>query len=96
MDVGDETAKVEDEGLLMDVLEAREEIEDVEDEEELEELKERNRVRMDGCVDTLGALMEEGRWEEARDEAVRLRYWVGIKDSIDGWEKGKGGGNLQH
>jgi molecular chaperone HscB len=26
---------------------------------------------------------------KAKEEAVRLRYWVNIKESLDGWEKGK-------
>jgi molecular chaperone HscB len=25
----------------------------------------------------------------AKGEAVKLRYWINIKESIDGWERGK-------
>jgi molecular chaperone HscB len=27
--------------------------------------------------------------EAAKREAVRLRYWVNIKESLDNWERGK-------
>ncbi|KAK8084424.1 Co-chaperone Hsc20 [Apiospora hydei] len=64
----DESAKVEDPELLMEVLEAREMIEEAESEEALEPLREEN---------------------GAEREAVRLRYWVNIRESIDAWEKGK-------
>ena len=29
-------------------------------------------------------------------ETVRLRYWIGVREGIDGWEKGRGGGVLRH
>jgi molecular chaperone HscB len=85
----DETAKVEDPELLMEVLEAREEIEDVEEEGGLDELRRRNEER----IQRSEAVLEEAFTGEdvarAREETVRLRYWVNIKESLDGWEKGK-------
>lgn len=86
---GDEAGTVEDKGLLMRVMEAREMIEEAVDEEELKGLRERNGKDLERSVRVLEGLLERGDWEAARTEAVRLRYWVNIKESIDGWEKGR-------
>ncbi|KAI0815907.1 Co-chaperone Hsc20 [Xylaria sp. FL0064] len=101
MDVaGDETAKVEDPELLMLVLETRECIEEAAEEGDLVELREENEERIEASVKRLGELFavagqrgegKEGEeaLREARDETVRLRYWVNVRESIDNWEKGK-------
>ncbi|KAF2225394.1 HSCB C-terminal oligomerization domain-containing protein, partial [Elsinoe ampelina] len=85
----DETAKVEDPDLLMEVLETRETIEEAEKEEDLEGLKETNEGRIAESEEVLGKAFEGDDMETAKEEAVRLRYWVNIRESIDGWEKGK-------
>ncbi|KAI1347391.1 Co-chaperone Hsc20 [Xylaria sp. FL0043] len=100
MDVaGDETAKVEDPELLMLVLETRECIEEAAEEGDLVELREENEERIEASVKRLGELFAvagqkggkegEDALREARDETVRLRYWVNVRESIDNWEKGK-------
>ncbi|KAF4547600.1 HSCB C-terminal oligomerization domain-containing protein [Elsinoe fawcettii] len=85
----DETAKVEDPDLLMEVLETRETIEEAEKEEDLQELKETNEVRIEKSEEILSRAFQEDNMDKAKEEAVRLRYWVNIRESIDGWEKGK-------
>jgi molecular chaperone HscB len=85
----DETAKVEDPELLMEVLETREEIENAGEEEELEELKRINEERIEESEGVLDTCFKEDNIQGAKEEAVRLRYWVNIKESLDGWEKGK-------
>jgi molecular chaperone HscB len=85
----DETAKVEDPVLLMEVLDTREEIENAREEEELEELKRINDERIEESEAILDRAFREDDMEAAKGEAVRLRYWVNIKESLDGWEKGK-------
>ncbi|KAI1276163.1 Co-chaperone Hsc20 [Xylaria sp. FL0933] len=100
MDVaGDETAKVEDPELLMLVLETRECIEEAAEEGDLVGLREENEERIEASVKRLGELFAlagqkggkegESALREARDETVRLRYWVNVRESIDNWEKGK-------
>jgi molecular chaperone HscB len=84
----DETAKVEDPELLMEVLDAREAIEEAEKEEDLEEMKEVNEARIRASEEVLEKAFAEDDVESAKGEAVRLRYWVNIRESIDGWEKG--------
>ncbi|KAI0969945.1 Co-chaperone Hsc20 [Xylaria arbuscula] len=86
---GDETAKVEDPALLLLVLEAREGIEEAQSEEELEGLKAENEERIRASEERLGELFAGDLLEEAREEAVRLRYWVNVRESIDNWERGK-------
>jgi molecular chaperone HscB len=85
----DETAKVEDPELLMEVLDAREQIEEAQSEEDLLEMKNTNDARIRGSEEVLSQAFEEDNIELARSEAVKLRYWVNIKESIDDWEKGK-------
>ncbi|KAG7117864.1 J-type co-chaperone JAC1 like protein [Verticillium longisporum] len=86
----DETLKVDgDPGLLLTVLEAREEIEDAATEAELEGLRAVNDARIRASEDVLEAAFHGDDLEAAKREAVRLRYWVNIRDSLDAWESGK-------
>ncbi|KAK6840376.1 Co-chaperone Hsc20 [Apiospora arundinis] len=85
----DESAKVEDPELLMEVLEARELIEEAGSEEELKPLHEENAARERRSEEVLARCFAEGDLEGAAHEAVRLRYWVNIRESIEGWERGK-------
>lgn len=85
----DETAKVEDPELLMEVLDAREQIEEAESEEDLVEMKTANEERIRTSEEVLERAFREDDISGAKEEAVKLRYWVNIKESIDGWERGK-------
>ena len=85
----DETAKVEDPELLMEVLEAREEIESAEEEGELEGMKKVNDRRIENSEGIIDRAFQDDDLESAKRECVRLRYWVNVKESLDGWEKGK-------
>lgn len=86
---GDETAKVEDPELLMEVLEAREEIEAAETEEEIAEMKRVNDGKVEASVRLLEEAFERDDVEVAKTECVKLRYWVNILESLNAWEKGK-------
>ena len=85
----DETAKIDDPELLMEVLETREEIEAAEDENELNPLKERNDSRIEESEKALDAAFKADDIKTAEEEAVKLRYWINIKESLDAWEKGQ-------
>ncbi|KAJ4272043.1 molecular chaperone [Fusarium torreyae] len=85
----DETLKVEEPELLMLVLEAREEIEDAEREEDLDEPRAANDARITESEQILERAFQHDDIEAAKHEAVRLRYWVNIKESLDNWESGK-------
>jgi molecular chaperone HscB len=85
----DETAKVEDPELLMEVLEAREQIEEAEREEDLADMKEANDERIRESEQVLEQAFKDDDLDLAKSEAVKLRYWINIKESIDNWEQGK-------
>lgn len=84
----DETAKVDDPELLMEVLEARENIEEAESEEDLVEMRERNEERIAESTEIIDQAFKRDDLDAAKSEAVKLRYWVNIKESIENWEKG--------
>lgn len=85
----DETAKTEDPDLLVKVMEVREAAEDAQHESDLESLKTDNdeRIKIEGKV--IAEAMEKDDMQTAKEAAVRLRYWVNIKGSLDAWEEGK-------
>ena len=85
----DESLKVEDPELLMEVLDTREEIENAQEEEELDELKKNNNERIAKSEEILDGAFREENITLAKEEAVRMRYWVNIKESLEAWEKGK-------
>lgn len=85
----DETLKVEEPELLMMVLEAREEIEEATEESEIEKLRETNEERVRESEERLDELFAGDDVEGAKREAVRLRYWVNVRESLDNWEAGK-------
>lgn len=96
VDVEDESAKLSENALLMEVMEAREAVEEVEDEEGLASIREENNGRIDASVRILETAFAGEDVDAAAQEAIRLRYWMNIEESIHGWEKGKGGGVLHH
>lgn len=85
----DETAKVDDPELLMEVLDAREEIENAREEGELEEMRRVNEERIEESEGVLDRAFRADDLVGAKEEAVRLRYWVNIRESLDAWERGK-------
>lgn len=73
----------------MQVMEIREEIEEAGEEGQLEGLKSENEQRIRESEDKIEGAFRDGDIEGVKNEAVRLRYWVNVKESLDGWEKGK-------
>nr|OQO32039.1 hypothetical protein B0A51_00839 [Rachicladosporium sp. CCFEE 5018] len=94
--VEDESAKLEEGELLIEVMEAREAVEEVEDEAGLETVRAENDGRIGRSIGILEECFGRGDLARAKDEAVRLRYWVNVEESAKGWEKGKGGGINHH
>lgn len=75
--------------VFMTVLEAREAIEEAEREEDLGPVRRENEERIRAAEEALAAAFAEGDVPAARAEAVRLRYWMNIRESVDNWERGK-------
>lgn len=93
--------------FLEEVMEVRGAIDGAVEESELEGVRSGNEGRVAGCVERLERGFEELRGVQGREgeegvvrglvrETVRLRYWIGVRESLDGWEKGRGGGALLH
>ncbi|KAF2009802.1 Co-chaperone Hsc20 [Aaosphaeria arxii CBS 175.79] len=85
----DETAKVEDPELLMEVLETNERIEEAESEDDLVVLKNENEAKVRRSLQILEEAFREDDVDAAKREAVNLRYWANIGESLHAWEKGK-------
>ncbi|KAI9171564.1 J-type co-chaperone JAC1 [Paramyrothecium foliicola] len=85
----DETLKIEEPDLLMEVLESREDIEAATDEAELDEPRRVNDDRIAASEAELERAFRTDDVDAAKREAVRLRYWINIKESLDNWEPGK-------
>jgi molecular chaperone HscB len=85
----DETAKLDDRELLLEVMEVSEEIEAAEEEEQLLPLKKINNARIDESVKVLEDAFKVDDIMTAKEEAVKLRYWINIRESLAAWERGK-------
>lgn len=95
---GDEASRVSgpaDTALLAEVMHAREAVEDARAEGDLEALSAENDARIRDAVAALAGALEAGDVGAAVGEAVRLRYWENIRESVRDWEAG-GSGVLQH
>jgi len=87
--VDDEMLKVDEQELLMLVLETREEIEAVQNEQGLMSIREENDMRTNRSIGILEEAFAEQDLEKAKMEAVKLRYWRNIEETLHNWEKGK-------
>lgn len=85
----DETLKIEEPDLLMTVLEAREEIEDAQTEKDLDSVRDINEERIAETEQGLEKAFRDDDIAAAKKLAVRMRYWVNIRESLDNWEPGK-------
>ena len=73
----------------MTVMEVNEAMEEAEGEDVIWELKGENDERIARSVGELEEAFAQDDLERARREAVRLRYWMNIKQGLHGWEKGQ-------
>jgi molecular chaperone HscB len=85
----DETAKVADTELLMLVLETREAIEEAESVEDLHGVSAENEERIAESTKILEDAFAADDLAAAKKEAIRLRYWVNIRQCLNDWEPGK-------
>lgn len=96
----DDAAKLgdvpEDQELLMEVLELREAIEEAQVQEDVDAIKKENEVRVRESVKVLEEAFKENDIDTARREAVKLRYWVNVEETLHAWEEGKPAPLLQH
>jgi molecular chaperone HscB len=88
---GDEAGRLTtaDPDVLAAVLDAREAIEDAADEEALQPLRAENEARIRDAERALAEAFAADDCEAAKGEAVKLRYWVNVRQGLDNWESGK-------
>ncbi|KAF3920897.1 hypothetical protein ABW21_db0207629 [Orbilia brochopaga] len=91
----DETARLDDQSLMIEILEAQEALEEAADEDAVHVIKRAAETRVAECVERLEVLFRDDKVDEAREEVMRLRYWRGVVDAAGRWEKG-GHVVLQH
>ncbi|KAJ9653368.1 hypothetical protein H2198_007457 [Neophaeococcomyces mojaviensis] len=88
----DNSAHPSEPETLMIVMEAQEELENVSSEageDVVERLMEENKARIRETEKELGAAFESGDVEEARDQAVKLKYWKSLEGALREWEPGQ-------
>lgn len=86
----DETLKVEEPELLTVVLEAHEAMDDAASPADLEGLAAENEERIAASEGVLEEAFRRENVDLAKREAVRLRYWVNIREALRDWEQAKG------
>ncbi|CAH6721989.1 J-type co-chaperone Jac1p, mitochondrial [[Candida] jaroonii] len=77
--------------LLMTVLDAHESLEFASNENELDSLSEENDERIEQTEKYIDELLSSSEldWHKIMLEAIRLKYWVNIRNAIKDWEPGK-------
>ncbi|KAI5124692.1 hypothetical protein M0805_004299 [Coniferiporia weirii] len=73
-----ETDKLTDQELVMEVMESREELDEAETLDDVEHIRTRNNIKIEETHNSIAKLINEKKWEEARDAAVKLKYLEGI------------------
>ncbi|WVQ72663.1 Fe-S protein assembly co-chaperone HscB [Cryptococcus sp. DSM 104548] len=76
-----ETDKLDDPKLLMEILEAREELEEAESQEEIDRIRATNHENVQEIIQALTAAFAETppKLDEAKVLAVQLKYWMGLE-----------------
>ncbi|WLF77444.1 hypothetical protein PVL30_001162 [Lodderomyces elongisporus] len=80
--------------LLMQVMEAHEQLELANSEEELEETERENEQRIEEAEEKIEQELKKGEddsidWDELIMDAIKLKYWVNIQNGIKEWAPDK-------
>ncbi|KAG7663413.1 JAC1 [[Candida] subhashii] len=77
--------------ILMEVLEAHEQLELANSESEFEGLEIENNSRIENSENLIEQVIQEGgsNWDELMMLGIQLKYWVNIQNAIKEWEPGK-------
>lgn len=82
---GEETDKLEDPELLMDILELREEVENAESQEEVELVRKQNGKKLDETIQEIEKLVGQKDWPAVKTAAIKLKYLQGIDNAAAAW-----------
>ncbi|KAJ2743331.1 molecular chaperone [Coemansia sp. BCRC 34301] len=84
-----EKDQLTDPGLLMEVMESREEIEMAQTESQIADIRLRNEKRVSDIVSSLSQAFSRGDLDRARDLTHHLQYLRRIAQTVHGWEPSK-------
>lgn len=84
-----ESESLDNPELLMEVMEARELLEDAQTEAEVQDLKDVNDARVLETCQGLSDAFKERDLETAKELAIKLQYWIRIRNVIRDWAAGK-------
>ncbi|KAI0735160.1 hypothetical protein C8Q76DRAFT_711216 [Earliella scabrosa] len=82
---GEETDKLDDMELLMEVMEAREGLANAQSEDEVADIRAKNDVKIAETVEEIEKIVGEKDWEALRTAAVKLKYLQGIESAAAAW-----------
>ncbi|TFK89954.1 hypothetical protein K466DRAFT_644648 [Polyporus arcularius HHB13444] len=82
---GEETDKLDDMGLLMDIMEAREGLANAESAEEVAEIRAENDAKIQEILREIEQLAGAKDWEALRTAAIKLKYLQGIESAAAAW-----------
>ncbi|CAE6429830.1 unnamed protein product [Rhizoctonia solani] len=78
-----ETDSLEDQHFIMEIMETRENVEEAETRNDLENLLMDNDAQVRGEIDTISSAFDSGDLKTAKEASVRLKYRLGVQDSIN-------------
>ncbi|CAE6411235.1 unnamed protein product [Rhizoctonia solani] len=78
-----ETDSLEDQHFIMEIMEMRENVEEAETSNDLESLLMGNREQTQEEIDTISRAFDSGDIKTAKEASVRLKYRLGVEDSIN-------------
>ncbi|KAI8995636.1 Co-chaperone Hsc20 [Trametes punicea] len=82
---GEESDKLDDMELLMEVMEAREGLANAQSSEEVVEIKAENDAKVRETIKEIEQLVAEKNWPALRTAAIKLRYLQGIDSAANAW-----------
>lgn len=91
-----ESESLTDADVLMTVMEAQEEIEAAETQADLQKVKADADALIQEELQNLSSLFAASQWQQAKQSAVKLRYWLNIKQSAADWESPASRVRLDH
>ncbi|KAJ8489775.1 hypothetical protein ONZ51_g2746 [Trametes cubensis] len=82
---GEESDKLDDMELLMEVMEARESLANAQSPEEVAEIRAENDAKIQDSIQEIERLVADKDWPALRTAAIRLKYLQGIESAAAAW-----------
>jgi molecular chaperone HscB len=89
VDTSSESLKSNDNFFLMEVLEVHDALENAVDKEEVAAIGDENERNINEVIQELSQLFAAGKYSEAKNLVLRLRYYTNIEHAVANWEAGK-------